>query len=237
MTMRIEGQCANCEQMATEEILCASMMEYLNVCDECFKKVFTDVVNEGIGQFYEWASEMYGDRKAFELCKEIYGEKAVKAFANVDSKEDEMVSIFTYGILKYRHNIEREGGQNIIENSTVSGHKMHLYNNSFPITMKSDNQDDIVYGTLFDVPLSVLLHQYDFIEGYNPKANPKDNMYNRIEVEVTTPTGEKKKAQMYLANSISFKGWYNRGTIIRSGNFDDRHTALTWERYGKRRGK
>jgi gamma-glutamylcyclotransferase (GGCT)/AIG2-like uncharacterized protein YtfP len=86
--------------------------------------------------------------------------------------------------------------------------------------------------------MDVLLHQYDFIEGYNPKAHPSMNMYNRIEVEVTTPTGEKKKAQMYMANSGHFKGWYNKNTIIKSGNFDDRHTALSWANmHGKRRGK
>jgi gamma-glutamylcyclotransferase (GGCT)/AIG2-like uncharacterized protein YtfP len=229
---RIEGQCEYCENMAVQEILHDNLIDYVNVCDDCFKKIFIDVANNGVDDFYLWASEMYGDIKAIGLCKEIYGENALARIKGNVEVKDEMITMWTYGILKYPHNIEREGGINIVENSFIRGHKMYLYNNSFPITKMTNNDKDIVYGTLFEIPLSQVLYSYDITEGYNPNRHPSENMYNRIEVDVTTPSGEIKKAQMYYANQRIFASDINKNNWIPTGNFDDRHLAKS---YGKRK--
>jgi gamma-glutamylcyclotransferase (GGCT)/AIG2-like uncharacterized protein YtfP len=147
---------------------------------------------------------------------------------------EKMVTMFTYGILKYPHNIQREGGINIIENSTLRGHKMHLYNSSFPITRMTNNNDDVIYGTLFEVPESQVLYSYDYTEGYDSKRHPSQNMYNRIEVEVETPTGEKKKAQFYYANQRMFADDINPRTLIPTGNFDDRRLAKSYGQIKRR---
>lgn len=138
-------------------------------------------------------------------------------------KSTEKMMMFTYGILKYRYNLMEEGATVIIENSTVSGQEVFLYNNSFPITRKTENKNDVVYGTLFEMPKEVVLKQYDHIEGYNPNAPSTHNMYNREKVTVTTPSGEKIEAEMYYANPMHFQGWYNSRTKIPTGNYDDRH--------------
>jgi gamma-glutamylcyclotransferase (GGCT)/AIG2-like uncharacterized protein YtfP len=237
---KVEGQCINCENMAVDEILDETMVEYVTVCDECFKDVFTNVTNSGADVFLEWAEEMYGTDKAIGLTREIFGDSAVYYLVGDDymskkrkNREDEkMVTMFTYGILKYPNNIKREGGINIIENSILRGHKMHLYNSSFPITRMTNNTNDVIYGTLFEVPESQVLYSYDFTEGYNPKAHPSQNMYNRIEVEIETPTGEKKLAQFYYANQRQFAEHLNKRTLIPTGNFNDRHLAqsFNWKR-------
>lgn len=233
---KIEGQCVNCENMAVEEVLDINCYDYVSVCEDCFKVIFVDVVNQGIETFFEWASDSYGEVKAFGLCKEIYGESALASLTRSEGSEDDMkmVTIVTYGILKYRKNIEREGGNNIVENCIVSGHVMHLYNNSYPITRMTNNPNDKIYGTLFDVPSYIVKNQYDFIEGYNPKEHPSRNMYNRIEVEVTTPSGEKKLAQMYYANQQMFARDLTKHTCIPTGNFDDKHLAKSYSSWKKK---
>jgi gamma-glutamylcyclotransferase (GGCT)/AIG2-like uncharacterized protein YtfP len=231
---KVEGQCANCENMAVDEILDETMVEYVSVCDECFKEVFTNVANSGACDFLEWAEEMYGQDKAIGLTREIFGDSAIYDLIGDDymSKKrkgnEKMITMFTYGILKYPRNIQREGGINIVENCTLSGHKMYLYNSSFPITHMSNNPKDVIYGTLFQVPESQVLYSYDFTEGYDPKAHPSRNMYNRIEVEVETPTGEKVKAQFYYCNQRMFREDLVTRNYIPTGNFDDRHLAQSY---------
>lgn len=239
MDYRLEGQCSMCENMATCEILDETMVEYLSVCDDCYKEVFENVANSGADDFLEWAEEMYGTDKAVNLTREIFGDYAINYLVGDDNmsnkkkrKDERMVTLWTYGILKWKHNIEREGGTNIVENATISGHKIFLYNNSFPITTMTGNPKDIVYGTLFEVPESQVLYSYDFTEGYNPKAHPSQNMYNRIEVEVSKPNGEKVMAQMYYANQRMFAEDINKNNLIPTGNFDDKHLAKS---YGKKK--
>lgn len=233
---KIEGQCAFCENMSSGEILDENMMEYVDVCDNCYKDVFTQVADNGAQYFFEWAEEMYGEEKAIKFTTDIFGEKALYYIFGDDMmgkrKDEKMVTMFTYGILKYPHNIQREGGKNIIENSTLKGHKMYLYNSSFPITRMTNNENDVVYGTLFEVPESQVLYSYDFTEGYNPKNHSSQNMYNRIEVEVETPTGEIKLAQFYYCNQRMFADDLVNKNYIPTGNFDDRRLAQS---YGARK--
>lgn len=235
--MRIEGACFNCNNnMAVDEILDETMVEYLNVCDDCYKEIFTNVANSGSEVFLEWTEEMYGEEKAIGLVAEIFGETSLHYLLGddymsrkrKDRKDEKMVTMFTYGILKYPNNIQREGGQNIIENCTLSGHKMYLYNSSFPITHMSNNSNDVVYGTLFEVPESQVLYSYDYTEGYDPKRHASQNMYNRIEVEVVTPVGEKKLAQFYYCNQRMFREDLVAKNYIPTGNFDDRHLAQSY---------
>src|SRR5579875_1949553 len=217
--MKLEGQCTYCENMATIEVLDADMYDYVNVCEDCYKNIFKEVADQGVQVFYDWAEEMFGYRKALGLCEEIFGESALaKIWWDEEIEDGEMVTMFTYGILKYPRNIEFEGGRNVIENCTVKEHKMYLYNNSFPITKMTGNENDIIYGTLFDIPAYVILNQYDLIEGYDPRRHPSKNMYNRIKVEVMIPNGEKKTAQMYYANQEWFKEHLNEDNWIPTGN-------------------
>jgi gamma-glutamylcyclotransferase (GGCT)/AIG2-like uncharacterized protein YtfP len=225
MKNKIENQCISCDNMATGEILDFYMIDTLNVCDDCFKDTFTEVANEGKEYFYEWASEYYGEEKANYLCELVFG-------SGVEEDEKELVTMFTYGILKYPYNIKRERGVDIIENATVSGQVMHLYNNSFPITRMTGNENDVVYGTLFKVPRSTVA-QYDYIEGYDSRRDERDNMYNRIIVDVKTPTGEIIQANMYYANQRMFARDLVKHTHIPTGNFDDRALAKSY-RLGKK---
>jgi gamma-glutamylcyclotransferase (GGCT)/AIG2-like uncharacterized protein YtfP len=237
MTFKIEGQCVACENMAVDEVLDETMVEYLSVCDDCYKEVFINVANSGEQYFFEWAEEMYGTEKAVGLTSEIFGQESTIRLGVEDMgkkrkrKENErMITMFTYGILKYPYNIKREGGINIVENSFIRGHKMHLYASSFPITRMTNDDTDFVYGTLFEVPESQVLYSYDFTEGYNPKAHPSMNMYNRIEVEVVKPNGEIVIANMYYANQRQFAQHLNNNTWIPTGNFDDRQMAKSYKR-------
>lgn len=220
---RIENQCVMCDKMATGEILDLYMIDMLDVCDDCYKEVFQEVANEGKEYFHEWAVEMFDYDRANSLTAMIYG-------STVETEPEETIMMFTYGILKYRHNLEREGALSIVENCTVKGHKMHLYNCSFPITRKT-NDNDVIYGTLFEIPKSVVLYNYDFIEGYDSTRPAIENMYNREEVEVITPSGEVVKAQMYFANPYQFEGYLNNYTLIPTGNFDDKHLSQSYYRY------
>lgn len=219
---KVYGECVMCDNMATSIILDECAIDYLDVCNDCYKEVFINVANSGEDVFYEWAVEMYGEEKAYRFTNEVFGRKF--------KEDEEYVSLFTYGILKYPQNIQREGGINIVENATVKGHKIYLYNNSFPITKMTGNNNDVVYGTVFDVPMSMITEHYDIVEGCNPKAHPSTNMYNRIEVDVILPDGSTKKAQMYYANDNRrmFGGEYNSNNLIPTGNFDDRHLAKSY---------
>jgi gamma-glutamylcyclotransferase (GGCT)/AIG2-like uncharacterized protein YtfP len=237
---KIEGQCAFCENMANGEILDENCLEYVEVCDDCFTQVFKDVADNGAQYFHEWAEEMFGSEKACKLTGDIFGQQALYYIIGDDDmskkkrKNERMIPMFTYGILKYPHNIAREGGINIIENCTLKGHKMYLYNSSFPITRMTNNPKDVIYGTLFEVPESQVLYSYDYTEGYNPKAHPSQNMYNRIEVEVQTPTGETKLAQFYYCNQHMFAEDLIVKNYIPTGNFDDRQLAKS---YGLRKNR
>ncbi|WP_124118522.1 gamma-glutamylcyclotransferase family protein [Paenibacillus xylanexedens] len=138
-----------------------------------------------------------------------------------------MVPMFTYGILKYPENIVAEGGINIIENTMVKGHVMYAYNGkSFPITRVTNNPNDVIYGTYFEVYEQMVTAGYDVIEGYDPLKPPHLNMYNRDLVEVIFPNGEKKQANMYIANKLMFNDSLIPEYEIVTGNFDDRRTHM-----------
>jgi hypothetical protein len=232
---KIENECIACDSMATTEILDLFMVDMLEVCDECYKDVFQEVANEGKEYFYEWALEMYADEsKADYLTEMIYGSSIDR-----EQREDrnDTMMMFTYGILKYSKNLKREGAITIVENATIKGHKIHLYGASFPITSKSGNDNDIVYGTLFEIPKYVVLSNYDYVEGYRPSRPAHENMYNREEVEVIKPNGEKITAQMYYANQQQFSDSINNYTLIPSGNFDDKHLAQSYHYYSNIRTK
>src|SRR5206468_12365849 len=128
------------------------------------------------------AKEMYRKKKTNGLTSDIFGQQELYYIIEdgdmskkKQRKDEKMVTMFTYGILKYPNNINREGGTNIIENSTLKGHKMYLYNSSFPVTRMTNNPNDVIYGTLFEVPESQVLYSYDYTEGYNPKEHPSKN--------------------------------------------------------------
>ncbi len=136
-----------------------------------------------------------------------------------------MVPMFTYGILKYPENITIEGGINIIENAMIKGHKMYAYRGySFPVTQVTGNESDVVYGTYFEIYEQMVTEGYDAVEGYSPSNPPHLNMYNRRMVEVILPSGEKKMANMYIANEGMFGESLIPDYNIITGNFDDRWT-------------
>lgn len=242
MTNKIENQCATCDEMATTEILDEVAIDYLGVCDDCYKEIFINVANGGSIDFYDWALAMYGKEKAVALTEDIFGANA----QYLDDEDEEVIEsfnsgekmlMFTYGILKYPSNLKREGASYIVENCTIKGHSIHLYANSFPVTSKTGNDKDIVYGTLFETPKYMVLSQYDMIEGYNPKGNADRNMYNREEIEVTLPSGEVKVAQMYYANQRQFATNISGYTRIPTGNFDDKQLAQSYHSQANARKK
>lgn len=235
---KVYGQCMACENMANSQILDFYMVDMIDVCDDCYKDVFGEVANEGKEYFHMWATEMYEDEEKVDYLTElIYGSSVDREIAEDNG---ETMLMFTYGILKYRHNLEREGAKNIVENSTISGHKIYLYNNSFPITKKTGNNEDIVYGTLFEIPKYVVLTSYDYTEGFIPSRPAHENMYNREVVKVTKPNGEVVEAEMYYANQVQFSSHFNDFTHLPTGNFDDKHLAKSYnyhttkKKYGKR---
>jgi hypothetical protein len=208
-----KGNCSG----KSEYITYHDIMGWVNVCEVCYDEIFYSKVKEGSQSFLRWAITVYGDVKGKEIVSSVFGE--------IEEMEEDYITMFTYGILKQPRNIKREGGINIVENCTVSGHKMFLYNGSFPITKFTENENDVIYGTLFDVPAYVVTTSYDFTEGYNPHRPAINNMYNRETVKVTNPNGEIVEAQMYVCNQVMFhKNLAMVENYIVTGNFDDRAT-------------
>jgi gamma-glutamylcyclotransferase (GGCT)/AIG2-like uncharacterized protein YtfP len=133
--------------------------------------------------------------------------------------------VFAYGILKYPRNIVQEGGINIVEGAKVEGHRLYSMNgNGIALaTPFGATHEDAVIGTYFEVPDWIVEIEYDFVEGYTVSGPEENNMYNRRMVEVTLLNGEKKQANMYIANLL----WFHRHFIpefhIKSGNNEDKY--------------
>jgi len=186
-------------------------------CKDHFWYFLQEEVKKGMDSFIDFALTNFGEEVTRTLVETYFEESGMKKLNEVLSNVD-MVTMFTYGILKYPNKIKRDGGVDIVENCTVTGQKMFLYYLGYPITQVTGNENDVIYGTLFKIPKQTLV-QYDRIEGYSPKRPPYANLYNREEVKVKTPTGEIVDAQMYIASPAQFSGEYN--VPIPSGNFDD----------------
>lgn len=196
--------------------------QYDVLCHQCYDTRFYDIADEGIGYFMDWALANYGKEYAWNIAYQLYGHDKVNEYkSTVGLAGEEMITMFTYGILKYPDNIKREGGENIVENCTVAGHKMYLYNFSFPVTEQTGSNGDKIYGTLFQVPKSQVLYSYDATEGYDPRQPKYKNMYNREVVKVKKPNGEIVDANMYIANPIWFRKEFTVENYIPTGNFDD----------------
>lgn len=203
------------------------------VCEDHFYTLLQREVDRGEESFIEFAIINFGEQAA-EIAEQFFtgaGEKVKEKIAG------SMVTMFTYGILKYPNNILADGGSNIIENCYVTNQRMYLYNNSFPITSRSRWIADRVYGTLFQIPEHILLHQYDRIEGYDSDRPKYENMYNRETVKVYKPNGEMVEAQMYIANPAMFAGHYTPQNMVKTGNFDHVATNNRYAQSGRGGGK
>jgi hypothetical protein len=187
----------------------------------------------GIERFIPWADLNYTNTQL--LAYQLYDRDVVNGYYSSINKDVKYVSMFTYGILKYPHNIKREGGIDIVENSTIVGHKM-FSTGSFPVTKITGNENDVVFGTLFKVPERIVERSYDQIEGYSPNRKKDDNMYNREEVTVITPSGESVVANMYIANPSYFSGWYASHYNIPTGDFDDMRLYVKPQKTAKKKG-
>jgi gamma-glutamylcyclotransferase (GGCT)/AIG2-like uncharacterized protein YtfP len=199
------------------------------VCADHFNTFIGMEVEKGEESFIDFAIDNFSDQAPIIAERIFEGayDKAVKRMAG------ELVQMFTYGILKYPSNIESDGGVGIVENCTVSGHEMFLYNGSFPITRETEQTYLTVKGTLFSIPQHTL-RSYDRIEGYVSSRPEWENMYNRKTVQVRKPNGEVVEAQMYIANPAFFSGHYNVPNMILSGNFDDARTRNKYAKAGRR---
>lgn len=189
--------------------------------------------------FFEWAKNNFKDSTVKSMMDSYYGSGI---YEEVTTGTKEYVWLFAFGILKRPASLKGDGAIEVIENCTISNRKMYLYNNSFPITSKSNSERDVIYGTLAKIPLNTLLYHYDVIEGYDSKAPASRNMYNRIKLDVNTPDGQTIEANMYEANPSFFDGWYHENTHIKTGNYDDMHTVPTmrYKKYksgGKKNGR
>lgn len=129
--------------------------------------------------------------------------------------------IFTYGTLKTPERLRQDGAILAIENAKVKGFKMYSNRGYFPITKRTGNENDVIYGTLCIIPKHVVTEYYDRIEGYVPERNPKENMYNREKVTVYIDDDKTIEAEMYVANEEMFEDLYTDENLIKSGNWDD----------------
>lgn len=140
------------------------------------------------------------------------------------SKVENYIPMFAYGILKYPVNILNEGGINIVEGAHVK--RMRLYcQGGVGIALANDmfaEMDDKVVGTYFEITESVVLNEYDYVEGFTVGGVKANNMYNREVVDVTLPNGEVKKANMYIANILWFYGDFKDEHYIPSGVIEDK---------------
>lgn len=139
--------------------------------------------------------------------------------------------MFTYGTLKDPLRLEQDGAIITVENAVVQGFKMYSNKGFFPITKRTGNTNDVIYGTLFFIPKHVITQYYDRIEGYIPGRDPKLNMYNREKVNVSV-NGRQVEAEMYVANEDMFEELYEDSNLVESGNWDDvgkRCRVYDWE--------
>jgi hypothetical protein len=198
---------------------------HINVCNNCFEIFIGEVIALGVDGFIRWGfRSSYDDESVINYSYDVFGKESTdKALLALD----ELLPMFTFGILKYPHNIEEEGGINIVENSTLSGYIMYATNGTnFPVTEFTGLDSDIIYGTYFEVPAHVVFGSYDAIEGYDPNNNPEYNMYNRKLVSVKLPSGEIKEANKYIANPSYFIRSMIPEYQIMTGNYDDKDTHL-----------
>lgn len=197
------------------------------LCDTCFNSKLKSYVSEGIKAFVSVLYQNLEEEHVIVIANQIFDPKDVAAELDEYKK---MVPMFTYGILKYPSNIEYDGGINIVENAIVKGHVMYATSRGtgFPVTKVTGSEHNIVYGTYFEIPRHVVEFSYDLTEGYSPLNHPSMNMYNREMVEVTLPNGEKKDANMYIANNRGFKETMIPELQIMTGNYDDKYTHIGW---------
>lgn len=128
--------------------------------------------------------------------------------------------MFTYGTLKTPERLRQDGAILAIENAKVKGFKMYSNRGYFPITKRTGNENDVIYGTLCIIPKQVVTGYYDRIEGYVPGRSPKENMYNREKVTVYIDD-KTIEAEMYVTNEEMFEDLYTDENLIKSGNWDD----------------
>ena len=115
------------------------------------------------------------------------------------------MKIFVYGTLKLNGRLSHgfDALRGVVKPATIKG-AMYSVHGSYPAVVLSGNTE--IKGEL---------HQYDFnncteegafitamdrIEGYNPNGDPKNNLYNRVEVFVTLTDGSMAEAMMYVFN-------------------------------------
>jgi hypothetical protein len=180
---------------------------------------------KGINEFIEFLLDNYEPDAVRRIALQVHEEAEVDA---VLTSLNELVPMFTYGILKYPANIANDGGVSIVEAAKVKGHVMYATGGGkgYPVTQVTGDESNIISGTYFEVPRRVVEHSYDLTEGYNPHNAPEANMYNRTVVNVILPNGEVKQANMYIANPDWFKETMQPAFEITTGNYDDRGWAL-----------
>jgi gamma-glutamylcyclotransferase (GGCT)/AIG2-like uncharacterized protein YtfP len=109
------------------------------------------------------------------------------------------MKIFVYGTLKVGGRLSQpfnEVRRSVVP-ATVKG-TMYSVHGSYPAVVLSGDTE--IKGELhqYDVETGSVLKHLDAIEGYRP--DDKLNLYNRVEVEVTTAGGKSVKAMMYVFN-------------------------------------
>jgi hypothetical protein len=223
----VNCQIKDCTQESTKGTLWNA--RYIRVCEDHYGAIFNYYHNKGVSAFYGWMLQMFGGDvdRANATVEQIFGdgEEIQKQLIRPGS----YLPMFTFGILKYPENIEYQGGINIVENATVKGHVMYATSGrGFPVTQITGNPDDAISGTYFEMPVDVVLGDFDITEGYSPYTDPSENMYNRNIVQVTLPNGQIKDANMYIANPEWFKTDMIEDYRIRTGNYDDRHGETVW---------
>lgn len=216
------NQCYKCESLDTYNMYVGNRA--VRVCGGHANEILIAQANKGIEPFVKTLIMNYDRPSVLSIATQVYQESDVNAELN---KYDELIPMFTYGILRIPVNIEADGGSAIVTGASVKGHVMYAVGGrSFPVTKETGNSDDLIYGTYFEIPRYVITSSYDITEGFDPSAEPDYNMYNRRIVSVTLPNGVVKQANMYIANPA----WFQESMVpeyqIMTGRFDDKATHM-----------
>ena len=108
-----------------------------------------------------------------------------------------MFFVFTYGtLMNRRSNHAYLAKERFVGNATLKGYKMFDYVNlttlssMFPVIFKSDNEDDVVYGEVYQCQ--------DDMMRYLDKLESEGSLYKRTNVVVDVDNGRKYSVCVYV---------------------------------------
>ena len=115
-----------------------------------------------------------------------------------------MFFVFTYGtLMNRRSNHAYLAKERFVGNATLKGYKMFDYINPttlssmFPVIFKSDNEDDVVYGEVYQCQ-DDMLRYLDHLES-------EGSLYKRTNVVVDVDNGHRYSVYVYVGITSTWK--------------------------------